>query len=160
MIETIVKNKYDDSLKESIDGMVQSVKDVIPIQVEVNEPTLTEKPYYLREIGVLIGITGDLNGQVLIEGETSTFGLIAQGMFGSIIEGEMLESFIAELGNMISGNMATSISLRDIRLDISPPAVISGNSKFTAFNHAVKIPINVTSDETINIIMMMKREAS
>ncbi len=156
--ETAVVNKHNIAVKECTNSMVQSVNDVLPMNSEIGKPALIKKPYYKRDLGVLIGLTGDLSGQVLIEGEHPSFSFIAQQMFGAAIEGEMLESFVGELGNMISGNMVTNISAREINLDISPPAVIVGESKFTAFDNAINIPVTITASETINIIMMIKQE--
>lgn len=67
---------------------------------------------------------------------------IGEGMFGIPIEGEMLESFAAELGNMLAGNIATSLETENTIMDITPPTVIVGNTKMYGFNEAVNLPIH------------------
>ncbi|MFY0781926.1 chemotaxis protein CheX [Peribacillus simplex] len=52
---------------------------------------------------MLIEISGDIRGRIIIEGTNGCMSKIGEGMFGIPIEGEMLESFAAELGNMLAG---------------------------------------------------------
>ncbi|WP_260285947.1 hypothetical protein [Peribacillus aracenensis] len=49
------------------------------------------------------------------------------------LEGEMLESFAAELGNMLAGNIATSLAGGDAFNDSTPPTVFVGNTKMYGF---------------------------
>ena len=51
---------------------------------------------------MLIGITGDVKGLLVLEGNEIVFGGIGEAMFGMPLEGEMLGSFSGELGNMIA----------------------------------------------------------
>ena len=48
-------------------------------------------------------------------------------MFGMSIEGEMIESFTGELGNMVAGNLCTILEKNGLILDISPPTVMTGH---------------------------------
>ncbi|MDG5786777.1 chemotaxis protein CheX [Evansella sp. AB-P1] len=159
MREVKVESKHNFIVKESINGMIKSVMDIIPTETKVDSPSLIKKEFYKREMGVLIGLTGNLSGQVLIEGDKDAFNFIAQSMYGMALEGEMLESFIGELGNMISGNMITNISKKEISLDISPPTVIVGVSKFTAFENGIQLGVNLSENDKITIVLMIKEEA-
>ncbi|MFF2497820.1 hypothetical protein [Peribacillus sp. NPDC058075] len=40
-----------------------------------------------------------------------------------------LESFAAKFGNMLAGNIAISLTDEDALIDITPPAVIVGDTK-------------------------------
>ena len=46
----------------------------------------------------------------MIEGTNGCMSKIGESMFGMPLEGEMLESFAAEFGNMLAGNIATSLA--------------------------------------------------
>ena len=91
-----------------LNGTIESVKGVLPFEISVEKPSLFTQPYTQHCIGVLIGMTGDVRGRLIIDGNEHTFGKIGEGMFGMVVEGEMLESFAGELGNMIAG---TAINL-------------------------------------------------
>ncbi|MBU9721768.1 MULTISPECIES: chemotaxis protein CheX [Bacillaceae] len=159
MGEPALKSSQNYAVKESINGMMASIKGIIPIEISFGPPSLIQSAFHQRDIGVLIGLTGDLGGQVLIEGDLDAFSSVAEVMFGMKVEGEMLESFVGEFGNMVSGNMATHISNSDIILNISPPTVVVGGSKFTAFEKGIKMSVTFNTDKVINIIMMMKKES-
>lgn len=47
---------------------------------------------------------------------------------GMPLEGEKLESFTEKLGNMLAGNIATSLAGDKALIGITPPTVIMGNS--------------------------------
>lgn len=81
---------------------------------------------------------------------------IGEGMFVIPIEGEMLESFAAELGNMLAGNIATCLETENTIIDITPPAVIVGNTKIYGFNEAVNLPISLEGVGTLHIILMVE----
>ncbi|MFA9558180.1 chemotaxis protein CheX [Evansella sp. AB-rgal1] len=157
MSETIIAEKQNVIIKESINGMISSIKSVIPANLSFNPPVLIQKDYHQSDLGVIIGITGDFSGQILIEGEETAFNSIAQVMYGMELEGEMLESFVGELGNQISGHMVTTLSQNSFSLNISPPTVIVGKSKYTAFKNAIKLSVEVDNNR-FNILFMTAKE--
>ena len=93
-----------------LSGIIESVKEVIPFDISSDTPAIFTQPFTLQSFGVLIGMTGDVRGRLIIDGDEQVFSSIGEGMFGMVIEGEMLESFAGELGNMIAGTLSTSIS--------------------------------------------------
>ncbi|MCM3674024.1 chemotaxis protein CheC [Peribacillus simplex] len=54
----------------------------------------------------------------------------------------MLKSFAAELGNMLAGNIATSLAGENALIDITPPTVIVGNTKMYGFHEAINLPFH------------------
>ena len=75
---------------------------------------------------------------MIIDAEKEMISKIGEGMFGMPLQEEMLESFAGELGNMLAGNMSTSISQKGFIIDITPPTVIIGHSKFSGFEKKKK----------------------
>lgn len=79
----------------------------------------------------------------MIEGTNGCMSNIGESMFGMLLEGEMLESFAAEFGNMLGGNIANSLAGENALIDITPPTVIVGNTKMYGFHEAIHLPISL-----------------
>jgi len=77
-----------------------------------------------EELGVLIGLTHDLHGRLIIEGRVPVFQILSEAMYGMKLTGAMLESFVGELGNMIAGNMSTRLAEQGAHVEISPPTLL------------------------------------
>jgi chemotaxis protein CheX len=114
------KEMVADLLQEAI----QAASTVIPLPYTAEPPSIVDAPLIQPEMGVLIGITGHIRGRLLLESTTPVFNAIGNGMFGMPLEGEMLESFAGELGNMIGGTISTGVSAKGISIDITPPTVL------------------------------------
>jgi chemotaxis protein CheX len=139
-----------------LNGTIEAVKSVIPASLHIASPSLFTEPVVQSSIGVLIGMTGDIRGRLIIEAEHSVFSGIGEMMFGMAIEGEMLESFTGELGNMIAGNLSTHVSQKDIIMDITPPTVIVGQTKMYGFDKAFRVPVQFEDKKELQIILMLE----
>lgn len=123
-----------------LNGTIHSLKTILPMIIDVKSPSIINEPYEQREMGVLIGLVGDIKGRIIIDGTPESFSAIGSAMFGMPLEGVMLESFTGELGNMIAGNLCTYTVQHDLELDITPPTVMVGHTKLYGFKQAFKIP--------------------
>jgi len=139
-----------------LNGTIESVKGVIPFEISLDTPAIFTQPFILQSFGVLIGMTGDVRGRLIIDGEEQVFSKIGEGMFGMHIEGEMLESFAGELGNMIAGTLSTSISQQGMEMDITPPTVLVGQTKIYGFEKAFHLTISIHNIGHIHIILMIE----
>jgi len=144
------------SATEILNGTIESVKNVIPFELSIDKPTLITAPYQQKSLGVLIGLTGDFRGRVIIDGNQEVFGKIGEAMFGMVLEGEMLDSFSGELGNMIAGNLTTFVSKNGIAMDITPPTVLVGETKMYGFDKALSLKVTLADTGTIHIILMLE----
>lgn len=151
---TMVITKH---VTDILNGTIESVKGVLPFEVSVEKPSLFTQPYSQDCIGVLIGMTGDIRGRLIIDGNEQTFGKIGEGMFGMMVEGEMLESFAGELGNMIAGTLSTFISQQGMEMDITPPTVLVGQTKIYGFEKAFRLPITIQNSGNLTIILMIEQ---
>jgi chemotaxis protein CheX len=138
-----------------LEETIEAAKGVIPLQFTVDKPSLFTAPLTQSSIGVLIGMTGDVRGRLMIEGEVSSFSCIGEMMFGMALEGEILQSFTGELGNMIAGNLATTLSQKGITIDITPPTVLVGQTKLYGFDKALRVPILIEGIGEIQFILMI-----
>lgn len=119
-----------------INGLIEASKNVLPFQVETEEPTLINHPFSNGDIGVLIGLTGDVKGTIIIEGKEAIFAKISENLFGMVLEGEMLHSFAGELGNMMAGHLSTYMTKNGFIMDITPPTVLVGEATLHGFQKA------------------------
>ncbi|WP_071395535.1 chemotaxis protein CheX [Bacillus tuaregi] len=142
-----------------LQGTIEAVKEVLPFELTLDKPSMFTQPYTQHCIGVLIGMTGDVRGRLIIDGDEETLGKIGEGMFGMMVEGEMLESFAGELGNMIAGTLSTFISQQGLEMDITPPTVLVGQAKIYGFEKAFRLPITVQGAGTIIILLMIEQES-
>ncbi|MFS0764701.1 chemotaxis protein CheX [Peribacillus phoenicis] len=139
-----------------LNGTIQAVKSVIPFTLDIQKPYLIRQPFEQESISVLIGMTGDIRGRIMIEGTNGCMSKIGESMFGMPLEGEMLESFAAEFGNMLAGNIATSLAGENALIDITPPTVIVGDTKMYGFHEAIHLPISLEGVGTLQIIFMIE----
>ncbi|RSK27332.1 chemotaxis protein CheX [Bacillus sp. HMF5848] len=139
-----------------LNATVDALRGVIPLNINIHKPALFTQPLLQSSIGVLIGMTGDVRGRLILESSKEVFGGIGQVMFGMALEGEMLESFTGELGNMIAGNLTTVLSNKDITMDITPPTVIVGETKMYGFDKAFKVPVEVADLGELQVILMLE----
>lgn len=121
-----------------LNGTLTSLKVVVPINYRISKPQVLEQSLKLQ-FGVLIGITGDIKGNLILAGEESVFAAVGKTMFGMPLEGEMLESFSGELGNMIAGGLATNIVENEIKIDITHPTILQGNTKLSGYEKSIYI---------------------
>lgn len=141
-----------------LNGTIESIRSVIPLTMAIDKPSLFNQPFTQMSISVLIGMTGDLRGRLMIEGHETMFGNIGETMFGMPLEGEMLKSFTGELGNMIAGNLATIVSQKGITIDITPPTVLVGQTKIYGFDKAFRVPIHFENKGELQLILTIDNE--
>ncbi|MCK1982500.1 MULTISPECIES: chemotaxis protein CheC [Peribacillus] len=92
----------------------------------------------------------------MIGGTNGCMGKIGESMFGMPLEGEMLESFAAEFGNMLAGNIATSLTDEDALIDITPPTVIVGDTKMDRFHEAIHLPTSLEGVGPLQVTLLIE----
>ncbi|KGP71104.1 chemotaxis protein CheX [Pontibacillus yanchengensis] len=144
------------SVKEILNGTIESVKAVIPFEIEIEKPSFQDKPLLHTDLGVLIGVKGDIQGRLVIEGSKESVGLIGERMFGMPLEGEMLESFTGELANMIVGQLATIVSQRDVDIDITPPTLMDSINLFSQNEKALCVPVSLENQQSLQMTLLLE----
>ncbi|KAB2338262.1 chemotaxis protein CheX [Cytobacillus depressus] len=144
------------SVTDILNGTIEAVKAVVPLEIHVEKPALFTQPFNQHSFGVLIGMTGDARGRIIIDGDGWVFGKIGEAMFGIELEGEMLESFAGELGNMIAGSISTYVSEKGFEMDITPPTVLVGQTKVYGFSKAYRLPVTVQNIGNLMIVLMVE----
>ena len=141
-----------------LNGTISSLQTILPLNIEIKSPSISSEPYIQEHMGVLIGIVGDIKGRLIIDGTPAAFGGIGYTMFGMPLEGEMLESFTGELGNMVAGNLCTIVGQNGLDLDITPPTVMVGNTKLYGFQKIFRLPAVIENIGEITILLTIDDE--
>lgn len=83
-----------------------------------------------QEVSVLIGVTGEIHGQVIYGMSSKSAKKIASAMIGKTVPlmDELAQSAISELGNMITGLATVKFGDTYSNLAITPPTLIIGTS--------------------------------
>jgi chemotaxis protein CheX len=110
------------------------------------KPFIKTKTAGIKDVAVLIGVTGQLKGQVAINFEKETAIKIASFMMGGMEITELddiAKSAVSEVGNMVMGNASTELSNVGISTDITPPNLIVGQNMFiTNIEKTIVVPFD------------------
>lgn len=143
---------------EYINPFIQASQSVIQMlsntEVMVGKPYLKKPPYYFNQIVIVIGVVGEIKGQIYFEMTIETAKSIASAMMGGMPVDELNEiskSAISELGNMIMGNASTIFSNSSIMIDITPPTLLAGEIEMSNKVPTVVVPLVLEGMGTMNV---------
>lgn len=139
-----------------LNGTIHAIKSILPMDIHVQPPSIISEPFEQQQMGVLIGLIGDIKGRVIIDSSPQTFSAIGNTMFGMPLEGEMLESFTGEFGNMIAGNLCTAVGQENLEIDITPPTVMVGNTKLYGFEKAFALSVNILDIGSLTVLLTIE----
>lgn len=125
-------------------------REAAAIDLKYEKVSLKNSPVSTGELMIMIGITGDLRGSVIINMSNEFAKRIASNMMGGmeVLElNELAKSAIAELGNMIMGRVSTTFSRNGIMIDITPPSLITGENVVLSVLNVPLLSIKFTWDE-------------
>lgn len=131
-------------------------------EVEAGRPFFNDNPLKKYEINVLVGVLGDLQGQVIcgMSKETATK-IVSQMMFTEMTEIDAMgESALCELKNIIVGTASTNLSLSGYNCNITPPLFIKGGEIPDFLKHiqtALAIPIKTPFGE-VDINLALRKD--
>ena len=130
-----------------LQATITVVRDACRLNVAIGKPSLATASFTDDEFLILMGITGEMKGQAIIDFPVEGGKEIASAMCMMPIEtlDELAQSAICELCNMILGNSATLYSVAGKAVDITPPTICTGNVVFNA-NYAANIKIPILKD--------------
>lgn len=117
-----------------------SLKDVADTSNQIHTP----------EVVCIIGIVGDLRGNIIYSMNAEAAKKIAGIMMGGMELDdfdEIAQSAISELGNMLAANACTELSTMNIRADVSTPTLMIGTFTINASSEQVT-RIAVTADDS------------
>ncbi|HEY5583304.1 MAG TPA: chemotaxis protein CheX [Ruminiclostridium sp.] len=145
-----MKVEYINPFIEAAQGVFEAI---LNIDAKLGKINLKYSPFSVSSMVIMIGMVGEIRGQVCLELTFETAEKIVSTMMGDIIVetmDEISKSAIAELGNMIMGSACTIFSKNKINIDITPPAILTGD-KINISNKAATITIPMTLENYGNI---------
>jgi chemotaxis protein CheX len=130
--------------------------------VQAGKPFFNEEPLQKYDVSVLVGVLGDLQGQVICGMSMQTAKNIASQMLMSQVEeiDEMGRSALCELKNIIVGTASTNLSLTGYHCNITPPLFLMGGEVPDFLRHvhtALAIPIQ-TPFGNIDINLALRKD--
>lgn len=135
------------------------LKDMCFIDAKIGKPSVKPTEFNHDTLVIIIGVTGEMRGQVMIAFQNDIACDIASKMTMMNITqlDELSTSAICELGNMIMGNTATVFSTKGIGIDITPPTLCSGQMSFSSnFAKNISIPLIYEDNKIVEINIAMK----
>lgn len=124
---------------EYINPFVQSASSILEqvaqLKMERGKLSLRQKMFPSPEVSVILGVTGDVKGQVIYGLDQATALAIAKRMMmGLELDDfdDVARSAIGELGNMITGNATGILEKENIMTNISPPAIVTGQKVYVS----------------------------
>lgn len=105
------------------------IKKVAKIEATKGELALANSPIRGNEVNVVIGVTGDLTGQIIFCLSEATALVFASKMLMNLTTdslNELAKSAICEMANIILGNAVTALGERGYFCNLTPPALLIG----------------------------------
>lgn len=138
-----------------IEASMNIFKTLLSAETTVGQIYLKNSPYTASDMIIMIGVVGDMKGQVTFEITMDTAKKIISVMMGGVTVDEidqMGQSAIGELGNMIMGNASTVFSKNNLNIDITPPTVLTGeNINISNKVTTIGVPIIIDKYGVINL---------
>lgn len=137
------------------------LKDMCFIDAQVGKPFMKNTIFADDTVVIMIGVAGEMHGQVMITLTHEVACDIASKMCMMTVTemDELSKSAICELGNMIMGNTATVFSTKGIGIDITPPSLCIGSAEIhTAFSKNICIPLTYEGNKVIEFNIALKGE--
>ncbi|MBU8905006.1 chemotaxis protein CheX [Desertibacillus haloalkaliphilus] len=148
-----------------INAITRATKSILTshlgVEVSMNEPVvIKDTSVPAKAISVILGVNGQLEGQIICSMEADT----AKSIIGTMMGGMTIEaiddmgwSAIQEFGNWIAGTTATELSKEACTIDVTPPVINEGSSKFRSAETFVSLPLESTIG-AINVHVSIKQE--
>lgn len=120
----------------------------IQTEVRKGDISIQESPLKSDEVTVLVGVTGDIQGVVMYCMSERTAKNFASTMMGEVMPvfDKLVESAIAEIGNVITGVASGMLERAGYNSTIAPPSVISGRGLMISTLAIKRLVIPVESD--------------
>lgn len=133
-----------------IKGCQSMFQDVAGIPLKLAGTTVKTTALSTKNVVIMLGVTGDLRGNVAINLDEEGAKKIASNMMCGMPVTEfddMPKSAVSELCNMIMGQVCTAFSNQQIYIDITPPTLLTGNNIELTFSQMPLLSIKFSDEE-------------
>ncbi|WP_051569290.1 chemotaxis protein CheX [Alkaliphilus transvaalensis] len=115
-------------VKPFLKALQDILNQITGMSMEIIDTNNNADKCFTKDVAIMIGITGQLEGQTIINLDETLAKVIASNMMGGMTVTELDEiskSAVAELGNMVLGNAAIQLSNEGCIIDITPPTLVT-----------------------------------
>ena len=123
-------------------------KSILGVDLRKGKLVIKESPTPSMDISIMIGITGDITGQVIYSMELHTVRKIADALAPGLSDEQLKHEYndiIGELANMITGNAMNLFASNAKVIDITTPTVIEGKNLNINMLKQVTLGVNLYS---------------
>lgn len=143
-------------IKTLLNGTIHAFKEISPNQITVQNPFPFTSPHAHLHYSVLVGMVGDVKARIIIDADQPLFAKLCQSLYGFELDGDLLESFVGEFGNMVAGKLCSFSAAENIQLDITTPTVMIGETQIPIIQHTFSLPISITDIGDINLLLTVE----
>ena len=105
-----------------------------------------------NEVNIIIGLVGDIKGNVVLSMQEKTAMNIASKMMGGLPVNEfdlMPKSALCELTNMVSGRSVSELEKIGVTTNITPPTLIHGHNLISLISQVETLVVKFTAEEGV-----------
>jgi len=133
-----------------IEASMSIINQTTGFNPKIGKLYIKNTPYKGDNLLILIGLTGKIQGSVVLSFSTEMACKIASAMMGRYTVtqlDELAKSAVGELCNMILGNTATLFSKKNIHIDITPPTILTGDNIELSIHQTVIVCVPLEFDD-------------
>lgn len=136
-----------------MDSVRVSIGNMMPQSLDQAEVSTSNEPISKDEIGVSINFTNSEYCMIL-DGQRVVFSRMSEAIFGMYMEGEMLDSCVSEIANIIAGGTTTILGEQGVSLDITTPSLLQDNFHFNEQSSKLMLPISIETVGDIRVVLL------
>jgi len=140
-----MKVEYVNPFIESASGVLE---EIAQLKTERGKLTLKDAKAPFRDVCVILGVVGQVHGQIIYGFDEGTAkNIVSKMMMGAeVLElDEMARSALGELGNMVTGKASIALESLGVKIDISPPTMVMAKNLQIS---SIKIPMIIVPLES------------
>lgn len=106
-------------------------------------PILGQLMVQTDDVSVLVGMTGDVRGEIILSMDYDVLKAIVGVMCGFTVEiiDDMGWSAFSEFGNWVGAACCTAFHELQVNTNITPPVLQEGKSSLRASSHFISVPV-------------------
>ncbi|MFC5530392.1 chemotaxis protein CheX [Cohnella yongneupensis] len=135
-----------------LSSLCESMRNVIPRPIDQSEAEADANPATVNEMGVSISFANPISVKMIIDGERQMFSKMSEVLFGMPMEGEMLDSCVGEIANIIAGGTTTLLSNHGIAADITPPSLLTERATINGYENGLALNIEEVGNMRIMLL--------
>lgn len=136
-----------------LDSVRVSIGNIMPQPLNQAEVSISNEPLSKDEIGVSIQFTNS-EYRMILDGQREVFSRMSEAIFGMYMEGEMLDSCVSEIANIIAGGTTTILGEKGVALDITPPSLLQDSFNFNEQANKLTLPISIQTVGDIRVVLL------